>query len=122
MNLQEMICDRLKDHAALVNAGIESKQALDIVSSPAQKEYLEECLDRLTIDQMDKLVKELANNLYAIEDKKAVYVICGVIKESVGYKVCFTDCVLQIDSKEVLLDELTNKQMFDVLSSINKVI
>lgn len=122
MKIARFVGETLKEHAALVKAGINPKQALDIVYSPMKVEYLEECLNRLTVNQMDWLVKVLKDKLYFFEDRKSVYMICGIVKEATGYKVVFTDCAFQIDSIEVIQDELTEQQQEDIVSAIRQVL
>lgn len=122
MKLARIIRNTVKEHTELVSAGIHPRQALNIVYAPLHTEHLEQCLNRLTVNQIDELVKCLSDRMYYFRGKKAVYMIGGIIKETIGYRIVFTDCALQIDTIEVIHDELTELQQEDILSAIRQVI
>lgn len=122
MNLQNAICSKLKEHASLVASGIPSQQALNIISNPLRIDYLVECLDRLTIDELDSLVYLLRTKMYHFKGKKAVYMPVGLTKSKSGYLVSFTDCVLQIDSFELRIEELPDATHQDILKAIKQVV
>lgn len=120
--LNDFIGNTLREHANLVASGIESTQALNIVSSPLECRNIEECLSVLTVDQLDDLVLALRESVFQLKDKKSTYYISGIVKGLLGFKIVLTDNVLQIDNVELFIEELTKPMKEELLKGIRRVL
>lgn len=122
MNLQSHICSNLKLHAELVHAGMNSTQALNLIMHPMEAHNLKESLERLTVDQLDKLVLLLRNNLYHVEGKKSAYKVAGIVPYKGELHVVLTDAVLEIDNLYPDLLELPQQLTQDILRTIRQIL
>lgn len=122
MTLQEAICGNLRLHSELVQAGMNSTQALNLIMAPMEVQNLKESLDRLTVNQLDELVLLLRKNLYHVSGKKSPYMVGGIASVLGEIKIVLVDCTFQIDSVELYLEELPQPLTDDILKTIKQIL
>jgi hypothetical protein len=123
MTLQQAISNSINLHTELRQAGMSSTQALNFIIVPMEEKNLKECLDRLTVDQLDRLVYTLRENLYHVgRKKKTPYQVAGIIPYKGDMYVTMVDSALGIDSLYLDLIELPQQLTDDILKTISNIL
>lgn len=122
MKLQEAICGNLRLHSELVQAGMNSTEALNLIMAPLETKNLKESLERLTVGQLDNLVLLLRNNLYHVSGKKSAYKVAGIVPYKGELHVVLTDAILEIDNIYPDLLELPQQLTEDILKTIRQIL
>lgn len=100
-NINDYIRDAVDERDALMDAGIDSPTALEIVSNGLQSSHLIECLEQLKVYQAEELIHAMRRNIYSFKGKKGTYAYAGCSKFKESYQFHFIDNAFGID--EVLL-------------------
>ena len=79
-------------------------------------------LESLTISQTDELLEKLKEKNYLIPPHNAIQGIVGIIKHHDQWYIHFVDRILQVDSFEVKIDDLSYQVKQDITNSINEIL